>query len=100
MDDVEDIVRPDSVLVLVHQQEDPALQVNIEDDRAVQSGHLEECQQVLATPAKTSQNILASKVNCIFNTLDSCLPFFTFHLSRASCQMCYVRQICHILSNI
>ena len=69
MDDVEDIVRPDSVLVLAHQQEDPALQVNIEDDRAVQSGHLEECQQVLATPAKTSQNILASKVNCIFNTL-------------------------------
>ena len=44
VDDVEDIVRTDLVLVLVHQQEDPALQVNIEDDCAVQSGHLGKCQ--------------------------------------------------------
>ena len=53
MDDVEDIVRTDPVLDLVHQQEHPALQVDVEDDASVQPGHLEECQQVLATPAKT-----------------------------------------------
>ena len=54
MDDVEDIVGTDDVLVLVHQQEQPALQVDIEDDGPVEPGHLEECEQVLATPAKSS----------------------------------------------
>ena len=60
MDDVEDIVRTNPVLVFVHQQEHPALQVDIEDDGPVQPGHLEECQQVLATPAKTFVKSLSS----------------------------------------
>ena len=53
VDDVEDIVGTDDVLVLVHQQEQPALQVDVEDDGPVEPGHLEECEQVLATPAKS-----------------------------------------------
>ena len=54
MDDVEYILGTDHVLALVHQQEQPTLQVDVEDDGPVEPGHLEKCEQVLATPAKSS----------------------------------------------
>ena len=53
MDNEEDIVRTDPVLVLVHQQEHRALQVDVEDDRPVEPGNLKQCQQIPATPEKS-----------------------------------------------
>ena len=53
MDNDKDIVRTDAILVLVHQQEHRALQVDIEDDCPVEPGNLKECQQVPATPEKS-----------------------------------------------
>ena len=58
MDCIEDVVRADVVLNMVHQQEGEALQVEVEHDRQVELGHLGEREQVPPAPRKsTSRHI-------------------------------------------
>ena len=54
MDCIEDVVRADVVLDMVHQQEGEALQVEVEHDRQVELGHLREREQVPPTPRKST----------------------------------------------
>ena len=53
MDCIEDVVRADVVLDMVHQQEGEALQVEVEHDRQVELGHLGEREQVSTAPRKS-----------------------------------------------
>ena len=52
MDGVEDIVRANTVLEVVHQEEDNAFQVDVEHDDQVELCHFGECEQISATPEK------------------------------------------------
>ena len=54
VDCIEDVVRADVVLDMVHQQEDEALQVEVEHDRQVELGHLGEREQVPPAPRKST----------------------------------------------
>ena len=54
MDCIEDVVRADVVLDMVHQQEGEALQVEVEHDRQVELGHLREREQVPPAPRKST----------------------------------------------
>ena len=51
MDSEEDIVGNNTVLEVVHQEENTALQVNVEDDGQVELRHFGECEQIPAMPA-------------------------------------------------
>ena len=54
VDCIEDVVRADVVLDMVHQQEGEALQVEVEHDRQVELGHLREREQVPPAPRKST----------------------------------------------